>query len=174
LSIVKDSDTSQLVTAIANAITKKTLAKINDAKAEVEAYLDNHLESIVTLGLGITKDSWGSYKLESTGFSGLIADYVRGLARAAAEGRVDALVQKVVDHRAREMLSRGLGDAARRHYVEAYREKLQGLIRDHLSSREKEFRSQLELVIGETGIRLNALAADQLKALIKSIEASDA
>lgn len=160
-----------LIAIIANAITKKTLERIYDAKAEVDAYLDKHLEAIILLGLGITQDSWHVYKFENVnGFSGLIKDYVRNLAQEAATERADGLIKNIMENRTKEMLAKGLGDDARRVYTEAYREKLHGLIRDHLSSREGSFRAKLEPVIKETGIRLNALASDQLKALIKSIK----
>lgn len=168
---MKDEDDG-FVTAIANAITKKTLERLHDAKAEVDVYLNNHLESIILLGLGITKDSWNSYRFEGVNnFSGLIKDYICNLAREAASSRADELIKTIMENRTKEMLSKGLGEDARRVYAEAYKEKLHGLIREHLSSREESFREKLKPVVKETGMRLNALASDQLRALIKSIKA---
>lgn len=168
--MMKKDDDKGFITAIANAITKKTIERVNNTKQEVEGFLDKHLESIIMLGLGIKRDSWGKFQFERVnGFAGLIVSYVQNLANVAANEKAEAVLRDIVEVRTKEMLAKGVGEAARGLYVSTYRETLYNLVKDHLNAKEAEFKEMLQPVVAETAMRLDVLTTNQLRELIGSI-----
>lgn len=170
----QDDEGKQFINDLAAMIAEQTLASIIGIDATVKGYVNKHLGQIIDVGLGVEK-AWHERKdtyrfIGTNGFVGPLKEFIQQLGAQHALESAPKHVKELTEKRLEAMLEHGLGKEGQQAYADAYAHAMMTMCNEMMKSSEAAFIKRLEGAVTEAMSRTNALVAERVDALIRSMQ----